>query len=91
MSCDKFLKNLKDAAVFLSLVAIVDTIAVKAARENNMAVLSAYARITAAFIVASSVKKLIMEEEEEYDDEDEDEVEDEEEHENALEEDSKNK
>ena len=89
MTWEEFLKNLKDAAVFISLIAIADTIATSTARENNIAILLGYARITAAIIITLSVKKLIMKEEEEY--EYEVEVEDEEEDENALEEDSKNK
>ena len=48
MNCEAFLKNLKDAAVFISLIAVADTIATNTARENNIAVLLGYAGMTAS-------------------------------------------
>ena len=65
----EFLKNLRDAVAIFGIAVVVDSIAKNTMKEDNISILLGYARLTAVIIIASSVKKIIMNEntlEEEY-------------------------
>ena len=76
-----FYKNLRDAVAIFGIKVVVDSIAKNIMKEDNISILLGYARLTAAIIIALSVKKIIMnentlEEEEDVDSEEEEEEED---------------
>ena len=60
MVCEDFLKDLRDAVAIFGIAVLVVLAAKQTLKENNVSILLGYARITAALIIASSVKKIIM-------------------------------
>ena len=62
MACEEFLKNVRDAVTIFEIAVVVDFITKNTMKEDSISILLGYARLTAAIIVASSVKKIIMNE-----------------------------
>ena len=60
MVCEEFLKNIGNAAVLLGFMVAVDSIAANTMNKNSISVLLGYARLTAAIVIAQSLKKMII-------------------------------
>ena len=72
MACEEFLKNVRDAVTIFEIAVVVDFITKNTMKEDSISILLGYARLTAAIIVALSVKKIIMNENTLEEEEDED-------------------
>ena len=62
MVCEEFLKNLRDAVAIFGIAVVVDSIDKNIMEEDSISILLGYAKLTAAIVVASSVKTIIMNE-----------------------------